>query len=425
MTESAQGAELLSRLHQHLKPSGLAALTAIEQACIENNARLYLVCGTLRDLVLEREPLDIDLAIEGADVPSIAQLVGVQLGARVVLHQRFGTAKLSSRDFQFDLAGTRRETYPHPGSLPQVQPATLAEDLGRRDFAVNAFAMQLAPQAGEIIDPFRAVDDLRSGLLRVLHDRSFQDDATRMLRGVRYASRFGFKLQHETEALLRRDLRYLKRVSGPRLRRDLSLLFQEPNAVEGVQLARRLGILEAIHPALGLHDDVAGRWVEAMSLPHEAPLDETGFCIVTDPREESTVASVTKWLHLTGRVERAMDDLVRLRGLSDKLAEAATSPAIAVDLLEHQAPSAIWALSILDGGAAGGVCRRYLSQWRHTQPLLDGDDLLALGVTHGVAVGEMLKQLRRAQLQVNGMTRDQEIELVRAALPGGGPTRAD
>lgn len=425
MAESVRGAELLSRFHQHLKPAALAALASIEQSCIENSARLYLVCGTLRDLVLDREPLDFDLAIEGADVPSIAQRVGDEIDARIVLHRRFGTAKLSNRTFQFDLAGTRREAYPHPGSLPQVQPATLAEDLSRRDFAINAFAMQLAPQAGEIIDPFRAVDDLRSGLIRVLHDRSFQDDATRMLRGVRYAARFGFKLQRETEALLRRDLRYLKRISGPRLRRDLSLLFQEPNAVEGVQMARRLGILEAIHPALGLRDDVASRWVAALSLHHEAPLDETGFCIVADPREGATAASVTKWLHLTGRVERALDHLVRLRGLSDMLSEAATSPAIAVDLLEPHMPSAIWALSVLDGGTAGEAGRQYLSRWRHIQPLLRGDDLLALGVAPGVPVGEMLKQLRRAQLQVNGMTREQEIELVRAALPGGGSSRAD
>ena len=425
MAESAQGAELLSRLHRQLKPAARNALTAIEQACVDEGARLYLVCGTLRDLVLQREPLDVDLAVEGADAPSIAQRVGNQIDGHVVLHRRFGTAKLSSRDLQFDIAGTRRETYPHPGSLPQVQPATLAQDLARRDFAINAFAMQLAPEPGDVIDPFRAVDDLRGGLIRVLHERSFQDDATRMLRGVRYATRFGFKLQRDTEALQRRDLPYLRRVSGPRLRRDLALLFQEPDAVESVRLAQRLGILEAIHPVLGLREDVARRWADALRGRHEAPLDETGFCVTADPRDEGTAASVTKWLHLAGRVERALNHLVRLRELSSKLTEAVASPAAAVELLEHHTPSAIWAFSILDGGKAGDVCREYLSRWRHVRPLLDGDDLLALGVTPGVAVGEMLKQLHRAQLQVNGMTRDQEIELVRAALPARGVTHAD
>jgi tRNA nucleotidyltransferase (CCA-adding enzyme) len=424
MPGSANGAELLSRLRGQLKPAALAALAAVEGACIEDGTRLFLVCGTLRDLVLDRPFLDVDLAIEG-DAISIARRVGEQLGARVVTHQRFGTAKLSSRDYQFDIAGTRRETYPHAGALPQVEPATLAEDLARRDFAINAFAMQLAPGAGEVIDPFRGIADIRGGLIRVLHERSFQDDATRMLRGVRYATRFGFKLQRDTAALLRRDLPYLKRISGPRLRRDLALLFQEPEAVEGVRLARRLGILEAIHPALGLRDEVAGRWVEALRGQHEAPLDETGFCIVADPRDEGDVASITKWLHLTGRVEHALYDLVLLRLRSSKLAEASASPAAAVEILDHHAPSAIWALSVLDGGPAGETCREYLARWRHVGPLLRGDDLLALGVVPGMAVGEMLKQLRRAQLQVNGMTRDQEIELVRAALRRGGAARAD
>jgi tRNA nucleotidyltransferase (CCA-adding enzyme) len=241
-----------------------------------------------------------------------------------------------------------------------------------------------------------------------------------MLRGVRYATRFGFKLQRDTEALLRHDLPYLKRVSGPRLRRDLALLFQEPQAVEGVRLARRLGILEAIHPALGLRGDVAARWVEALRGNHEAPLDETGFCIVADPRDEGDVASITKWLHLTGRVEHALYDLVLLRMRSSKLAQVSASPAAVVEMLEHHAPSAVWALSVLENGPTADICREYLVRWRHVRPILSGDDLLALGVAPGVAVGEMLKQLRRAQLQVNGMTRDQEIALVRAALPSGG-----
>ena len=418
MAGSAQVALLLARLRDQLSPAALSALETIERACAEDGLRLFLVCGTLRDLVLERTPLDIDLAIEG-DAVALAQRIGQQVGARVVVHQRFGTAKLSSRDFQFDLARTRRETYPHPGSLPRVEPATLIQDLSRRDFAINAFALQLVPAEGEIIDPFRGIDDIRSGLIRVLHERSFQDDATRMLRGVRYATRFGFKLQRDTEALLRRDLPYLGRISGPRLRRDLALLFAETNAVDGVRLAQRLGILEAIHPALGLRDHVAGRWAEALSGQHEAPLNETGFCVVADPHDEGTAASVTKWLHLTGRVERALHDLVRLREQSAKLADAKASPVVTVELLERYAAAAVWAFSILDGGPAGEICREYLATWRHAWPQLSGDDLLALGVAPGVAVGEMLKQLRTARLQGNGMTREQETGLVREALRGG------
>jgi tRNA nucleotidyltransferase (CCA-adding enzyme) len=416
MDDPFGGQQLIARLEAQLTPAGRRAVRACDAACRSAGVRLFLVCGTLRDLMLDRESLDVDLAVEGDALP-IARRVANETGARLVAHQRFGTAKLSTRDFRIDLASTRRETYAHPGALPSVEPATLSEDLARRDFSINAFALQLTPQAGELVDPFRGVADLINGLVRVLHERSFQDDATRILRGVRYAARFGFKLQRETEALLRHDLGYLRTISGPRLRREMALLFEEGEAAAGTLLAQRNGVLAAIHPALRLRGDVAERWAEARRGPRIAPWDELGFCLVADPRDEGAAASVTRWLHLTGRIERALNDLVRLRSLSDKLARTADSPPAAVELLDGTTPSAVWALSLLETGAAGVACREYLSRWRHRKPSLSGDDLLALGVEPGVAVGEMLRQLRRAKLQVEDMTRDQEIELVKASLP--------
>ncbi len=415
----SDGSLLLARLQARLNPAARAALNACEAACSAAGLRLYLVGGPVRDLILDRDSADLDLALEG-DVAPVAQRVATELGARVVLHPRFGTANISGHGYQIDLARTRRETYDHPGALPSVTPATLTEDLARRDFAINTLALQLSPRAGELVDPFRGEVDLRSGLIRVLHERSFQDDATRMLRAARYAARFGFKLQRDSEALLKRDLEYLRRISGPRLRRELALLFEEGEAVAGTLLAQRYGVLKAIHPALGLRAEVAPRWQEALQGHKQAPLDELGFCLVADPKDEGTAASVTRWLHLTGRVERALSDLVRLRGESAKLAQASRSPVGAVEILEHYAPSAIWALSMLDTGETGEACRTYLTRWRHVRPYLSGDDLLALGVAPGVAVGEMLKSLRRARLQVDEMTRDHEIELVRASLPGRG-----
>jgi hypothetical protein len=183
-------------------------------------------------------------------------------------------------------------------------------------------------------------------------------------------------------------------------------------------IAQRLGVLQAVHPALKLRPEVAARWQAALQEHRQAPADELGFCVVADPKDEATVASVAKWLHLTGRIERALTGLVRLRSESAKL--AADSPAAAVEILERYPPSAVWALSVLDSGNAGEACGQYLTRWRHQQPLLNGDDLLALGVPQGVAIGEMLRQLRRARLQVDEMTRDEEIALVRASLPGRG-----
>ncbi|HEY7465330.1 MAG TPA: hypothetical protein VIB47_01405 [Dehalococcoidia bacterium] len=413
----SDGLTLLARLQARLRPAAREALDACEAACNDAGLRLYLVGGPVRDLMLDRESVDLDLAVEG-DAEPVARRVAAQLEARAVIHPRFGTANVSGHGFNVDLARTRRETYAHPGALPAVTPATLVEDLARRDFTINAMALQLSPNAGELVDPYRGEADLRGGLIRVLHDRSFQDDATRMLRAARYACRFGFKLQRDSEALLKRDLEYLERISGPRLRRELALLFEEPDAVEGVLLAQRLGVLQAIHPALRVAADVAARWRQALQDHKQAPLDELGFCLLANPKDAGDVASVTQWLHLTGRVERALKYLVRLRGESAKLAQASRSPVAAVELLDACVPSAIWALSVLDTGDAGAACATYLARWRHQRPHLTGNDLLELGVAPGVAVGEMLKQLRRARLQVEEMTREEEIELVQASLPG-------
>jgi tRNA nucleotidyltransferase (CCA-adding enzyme) len=365
-------------------------------------------------LLLGGTSVDLDLSLE-AEVEPLARRLAESVAGRAVIHQRFGTASVSGRGFRLDLARTRREAYLHPGALPQVETATLTEDLARRDFTINAIALRLTPEPAQIIDPYRGVQDVRSSLVRVLHDGSFQDDATRMLRAVRYASRLGFKIAAQTEALVRRDLTYLGTISGPRLRRELVLQFMEPAAVEGVLLGQRLGVLEAIHPTLGIKADVAGRWREALGRRRHGPRDELGFCLVANPRDEGAVGSISKWLHLAGRFESALHDLVRLKQRSRQLAMA-ERPSEVVEMLDDFESAPIWALAILDEGPAGRHCLEYLANWRFEVPDLDGDDLIAMGMAQGPAVGEMLRRLLNGRLDGTITTTQQEIDLVRKSL---------
>lgn len=413
MADEAPDPALIQRLEGQLDPPPRNALDACRRLCDGRDAGLFLVGGAVRDLVLDRGHGDLDLAVE-AEVASIAQALAAVTGGRAVLHARFDTATVSGPGFHLDLARTRREAYARPGALPTVEPASIYEDLARRDFTVNAMALRLTQPAGELLDPLGGLADIRGGVVRVLHDASFRDDATRILRAVRYAARLDFSLDAETERRLRRDLAYLDTISGPRLRRELALLFEEERAVEGTQLAARLGVLRAVHPAFGLDEATADRWRRALTGTHHAPPDELGFCVVARPVREEDVASLTERLHLTGRIERALTHVVRLQRLSDKLATA--SPATAVELLERQAPAAVWALAVMEGGAVERVCLAYLEEWRRLKPHLSGDDLMALGVPPGTAVGEALRALRRARLEGQTSTRDDEIALVRAGF---------
>ena len=407
--------DLFARLETGLSPATLAALRACETACAERGLGLYIVGGAVRDLLLERDSIDLDLAVEG-EVAPIAQDVASAIGGRAVLHSRFGTSTVRGAGFELDLARTRRETYERPGALPDVAPASLLDDLARRDFTINAMALRLTQPRGELIDPFHGQSDVLDGFVRVLHAASFQDDATRMLRAARYATRLGFKVERNTELFLRRDLAYVDAISGPRLRRELSLLFEQAGAVDGTLLAQRFGVLAAVHPLLRLDREVASRWREALAGAHQAPADELGFGLVADVSDDAALASLTGRLHIAGRIGRALSDLVRLRGASARLEALRDDPVAAVEALGGVAPAAIWALGIREGGTIAETCEVYLTRWRRLRPLLSGDDVIALGVTQGVAVGEALRALRRARLEGKATTRADEAALVKTML---------
>ncbi len=413
MGDFSNGGQLLNRLEKALPPEALAALNASIKLANARRLSLFLVGGAVRDLSLGRNHIDLDIAVEG-DPSSLANELAESLEAKAVLHPRFGTATVSSSGFQVDLAQARRETYVRPGALPQVEPATLLDDLGRRDFSLNSVALRLTQPEGEIIDPYSGLEDLNRGILRVLHQESFKDDATRILRGVRYASRLQFRFEENTEEWLRRDASYLEKISGPRLRRELAFIFKEPEAAAAASMAQEYGVLSAISAQLGTNEDIRGRWQNALTGPRHAPLDELGFCLLAAPNTTAETEAVSQRLHLTGRVDHALTEFVRLRGQAGKLAEARTDPVAVVDLLDGFPAAAIWALSVIQGGATGEACDSYLSGWQNVSPQLRGNDLLALGLEPGPAIGEALSLVRRARLEGRVETRDDEIELIKS-----------
>ena len=204
-----------------------------------------MVGGAVRDLLLGHEPHELDFVVEG-DAVAVARRAAERLGGKVTVHERFGTATVEAPDATFDLAGARRERYKQPGALPDVElGASLRDDLARRDFTVNAIALHLAD--GELIWFPRAEQDLRAGRLRVLHDGSFRDDPTRLLRLVRYGARLGFEPDAHTDELAAQAVKdcALDTVTGPRLGAELRLLLREPQP-EALAALERHGLGAAL-----------------------------------------------------------------------------------------------------------------------------------------------------------------------------------
>src|SRR3990170_552990 len=219
----------IDKLNAALPTAGRQALDALSRAARASSLSLYAVGGSVRDLLLERPTLDLDLTLEG-DAPALARAVAASLpNVRCTVHPAFGTATLKGTGFRIDVASARAETYERPGALPTVRPGSLRDDLFRRDFTVNAIALALSGDlTGGLIDPFHGEADLETGLLRVLNQASFRDDATRILRGARYEARLAFRFEPQTLRWLRRDVRYLDAISGPRLRDELLRALREP-----------------------------------------------------------------------------------------------------------------------------------------------------------------------------------------------------
>ena len=241
--------DLLRRFPQERLP----LLRALGNLADESGVSLYLVGGVVRDLVLKRENWDLDLTVEGDGI-AFARLVADRYGAGLAVFERFATARLAFPDgLKMDIATTRRESYAQPALLPTVQPASIEEDLSRRDFTINAIAIQLNPlQFGRVLDPYGSQRDLRARTIRVLHAGSFQDDPTRIFRAIRFEQRFGFRLERITSHLLAKaaSTNLIQQLSGPRLQNEILLLCAERDPVRAIVRLGQLKLLRFLHRRL-------------------------------------------------------------------------------------------------------------------------------------------------------------------------------
>lgn len=339
---------------------------------------VYLVGGAVRDLLLNRGRADIDLVVEG-DAAALA----ARLGAEVVEHERFATAKAKLDGHEIDIAAARSESYPHPGALPVVEPAGDVEaDLARRDFTLNAMAIPLRGEL-RLIDPHGGRADLSVGLLRVLHPRSFEDDPTRALRAARYAARFGFELEPETAALLRQA--DLGTVSADRRQTELLRLAAEENAPGAFALLAEWGLV-------GLREGGEGLAARVVDLLAAWPWSELAPC-------ESAVLAAA--MGPPGGEE----DLARARPQRPSEAVALARGRDPVELVLARALGAEW----LD---------RYLAEWSVVTLEIDGEALMAAGVPQGPAVGRGLAEALRQKLDGEIAGREQELAAALEAVRG-------
>ena len=398
-----------------LAPDDLALLRRLGDAAANEGVELWLVGGPVRDALLGRPVLDLDLTSEAPATelgPRLAGRLDGTCGAR----SAFGTVKMRLGGRTLDLATARAEVYPYPASLPVIVAgrADMIADLARRDFGINAMAASLHPRRfGELLDTQGGGADLDAGVVRVLHPASFRDDPTRLFRAARYVSRLGFRLDAATRRQLRRNLPHVDALSAARVRREIERLLTEQDAARALLTALRLGVLPAVEAELAAPEVRAAlRRADARGLGGLALLGA-----LTWPLPAERADAFRERIGATKRQSQVMRAVVRLHEAEPRLATA-ERPSRVSRVVGVAPREAVEAASI---AAANPAVRRnlarYLDASRRRSPL-DGHDLLALGVPPGPAVGGMLTTLRNAVLDGAVRTRAQAERFVREQLAG-------
>jgi len=353
----------------------------------------YAVGGMVRDLLLGRTIVDVDLATEGDAILALRRAVPE---TKLTAHTRFRTATTRVGDIEIDVVTARSEIYVRPGSLPHVAPSTIDHDLRRRDFSMNAIALRLDDDA-ILLDPCNGVDDINARLVRVLHPRSFDDDPTRMFRAVRYAERLGFSVESQTESLLTAALPSARTVSPARLRREIELMLLESDAGDVLEAADKRGLLRAIHPRLKWDDEKTSGL--AQGGPQRIARLPFGFALLASRVSREEAAAVIDRLRLTRDEAAAVTATATMRDLGRTLRRPDAKPSGIVLLLEKfPAPAIAAYAATADDTIARQLALRYLEEWRHVKPLLRGDALAGMGVPTGPLIKRGLQLIRAARL---------------------------
>ncbi len=408
---------LADRMQEQLPADLLDFIKQAGDAAQRQQQRLYLVGGVVRDLLLERTNFDLDLVAEG-DAIKLAQEIASGNHAAVTTHPRFGTAKLKWGKRSADVATARSETYSRPGALPAVRHGTIADDLVRRDFTVNAMAIELNPRHfGELIDPHNGQRDLKKGFIRVMHDKSFTDDATRIWRALRYETRLDFRIEPSTLKLLERDIAMLETISGDRIRHELELILKEELPEKALQRAGELLVLSGLHPSLK-GDDWLGKTfalAREQCLPDE-PNPQLYLALLVYRLTTREIEDFISYLRLPKATAQVLRDVAAINNKLNELSAPGLAPSLIYELLRGYCLTALMASELGAESSAAEHIELYLNVLRHVNPALSGNDLKKLGIPEGPKIKEVLQTLREARLDGKVNTKKEEEEMVRETL---------
>lgn len=412
--------QLPRQINELLKEAGRVAA--------KRNYRAYAVGGFIRDLMLRRPNLDIDIVVEGDGI-EFAKDFAQSYDARVRSYKKFGTAVVIFPDgFKIDVATARLEYYEYPAALPTVELSSLKLDLYRRDFTINTLAVELNPgRFGQLIDYFGAQRDFKDKAIRVLHNYSFVEDPTRVLRAIRYEQRLGFRIVKHTSNLIENAVKMnlLVQLSGRRLTNELKLILSEENPALAVKRMHEYKLLPFLHRSVtyGLTlERLLGEirsvlaWYDLSFIKNGCDRWLVYLLALTDPLSSKELEKFCDRMEFAPRLASwLVEGRTKAISVSKKFyRKSELKPSEVYHLLEDL--SSEWLLFIMAKTQKEETRRAislYFRNLKEVRPKLSGKDLKDMGIKPGPIYRQILDQLLDGRLNGELSSSEEEREFVR------------
>lgn len=394
----------------------------------ELNCPAYAVGGFVRDLIMGLKDFDLDVVVEGDGINFAKELHSRIAGSAFIKHRQFGTATVSFEDkTKVDIASARKEIYEHPASLPRVTFGTIKDDLGRRDFSINAMALDISRHNfGALIDFFAGTDDIKKKLIRALHGASFIDDPTRILRAIRFEQRFNFRIEPGTLRLIREalDLHMLEKVHNHRLRDELILILKEPQAIKCVKRINTLCAFRFIHSAITVDRKTIAAlekiklihsWFEE-NFSHRRKIELWVLYLAVllerlEPRQQEVILSEFAFRKGEIKIILSFKEASKKTILHLKAARSASHIYRILEGFSYEV--ILLVLSRTDNQNVKKKITDFLRHYNAARIFISGHDLRAHGINPGPDFKEILRKLLYAKLDGKFETKEEEFKYLR------------
>jgi len=422
VVSSLKREDILTMIRQNLSERVFQILEICGKVGDKRDTNTFVIGGSVRDILLSKPSLDIDIVVEG-DGLTYSKAIRDEIKGELKTYGAFGTATINSKDgVRIDIASARREEYGSPAMLPEVSVGNLKDDMFRRDFTINSMAISLNRKSfGELIDLFSGAKDLSRGTIRVLHDKSFEDDPTRIIRAVRFEARLGFKMDEKTEKLLKNALtsRMLERLTPERKRYEVELAFSEKRTDLVAERMRKLGIFGHLARGLRGPDKRQIERIQSSIEKFSKTLKPRAWIVYTVAVADTlpfaqavgfakSISLPRKQIQKIIQVKMVKPEMTRLESSHD------TAPSSVYRILKGLSPEGlVYMYSLARKETAKERIEEHINNYRTQKILITGEDIKRLGITEGPIFTTILEKVLDARIDGTVGSYEDEMELAR------------